>query len=256
MLWPWILVLSQEHRTSLQQWNKSQGEDPGVKNLHCQRTASLSPSEGLLQNRTRVSQLRYFKETPVFSVLMTSLHESLGNSMGHSLSWVPCYYCLFTAYQHLHVLPQIYSATSYLHCVWSHALYCLPIRNVSMISLFTCTPTPGSGNASTIILTMLISKRKGLTLLQNKILPEACNFFLSGVFTVRGLLCALGILTVPVISPEYLQCNGKMLSSHPSLYHLSKYLCCFCGKFFYPVFTGVLLRFVSSMGKGSLLSVF
>lgn len=113
-----------------------------------------------------------------------------------------------------------------------HALYCLPIRNVSMISLFTCTPTPGSGNASTIILTMLISKRKGLTLLQNKILPEACNFFLSGVFTVKGLLCALGILTVPVISPEYLQCNGKMLSSHPSLYHLSKYLCCFCGKFF------------------------
>lgn len=95
IVWQRTLVLSQEHGTNLQQWNKSQRKDEGVKCcLHCQRIAipSLSPSERLLQNWTRLSQI--LKEIPVFSVLKTILHESVGNSMGHSLSWVSCYECI------------------------------------------------------------------------------------------------------------------------------------------------------------------
>jgi len=71
ILWPWTLVLSQEHGTSLQQWNKSQHKDQRDKCcFHCQRMASIPPSERLLQNR-KVSQLRYFRETSIFSVLIT-----------------------------------------------------------------------------------------------------------------------------------------------------------------------------------------
>lgn len=127
ILWPSALVLSQEHGTSLQHWNKSQCKDQGDKHcLLCQWMASLSPSERLLQNRTRLSQLRYFKEKTIFSELMNTLHESLGNSMGHSLSRVPCYHCLFSVYLHFHILPQIYAATSYLHCVWGQSHTVLP----------------------------------------------------------------------------------------------------------------------------------
>lgn len=141
ILWPQTLVLSQEHGTSLQQWNKSQCKDKeGKRCLHCQRIASLSPSERCLQNGTRLSAEILQGSTRFLS---PHGHPSwvTGNSMGHSLSRIPCYHCLFNVYLHLHILPlclaSVTDRTAYL-CLLSTSL----IRNVSMISPFAWSPPP------------------------------------------------------------------------------------------------------------------
>lgn len=127
ILWPRTMVPSQEHGSSLQQWNKSKRKHQGDKRcLHCQRAASLSNSERFLQNRTWFSQLRYLKGTHLPSQSSWPLLETPGNSVGHCLSWVPCYHHPFSVYPHIHIIPQIYAATSYLHCLWSQPHTFLP----------------------------------------------------------------------------------------------------------------------------------
>lgn len=233
ILWPWTLVLSQQNGTSLQQLNKSQRNDQGDKHcLHCQRMASLSPSERLLQNRTRLSQLKYFNTSNTYflsprdhpSWVTRRLNGSqlkLSSLLSPSFQCVPapsynptdlcCYFlpawcCQSTTHR-----------TAYL-CLLPTPL----IRKVSMISLFAWSPSPWSGKASTIFLTTLISKTEGLTLLSSQWDSSWSLSFLPLQCLLYCWRPALGILTVPVIPPEYLKYHAKMLlSSHPSLYHLS-----------------------------------
>lgn len=122
-------------------------------------------------SRMGLSQLRYFNETPILSVLMTILYESHGKSVGHGLSRLPCYHHL------LHILSYFCAASSHLHCVWSKSdtelptcAFC-PRHSQGMYPQSLPLPElylSWSGKGRTILLATLISKTEGLTLLASQ----------------------------------------------------------------------------------------
>lgn len=170
---PWFLVKSME--LACNSGTNYQHEDQGGKCcLRCQSTASLSPPERLLQNRTRLSQLSYFKETPFFSVLTTILSgvarkingpqlrpSPLSSPSLQSASAPSCAACTDLC---------CYSAPALCLKSLVHPAMCLLstplIRNVSATSLsLPDLHLPCTGTASTILWATLISKTEGLTLL-------------------------------------------------------------------------------------------
>lgn len=184
-----------------------------------------------------------FKETPILSVPMTVVHESLGNSEGNSLNWLPCYHHL------LHIILHFHAAAYHLHCVWTKSQREVPACAFCQChspgmhpwsSLCLNPYLPWSRKASTTLLATLVSKTD-LTLLASQ---RDSSWSFSPAPFVKDLLCIFYHLDYSHnSSPEYLKEHRKMLlSSHPSQHHLSEHLHCICGEYFDIVFTDVSFR--------------